>query len=71
MKIDNLNQNHSIESQDLERKINLLRSKLDNNQAYFICEQDIIGLKIEKYLNLIIMIFTKFFLQKMEIFLIK
>ena len=57
MKIDNLNQNHSIESQDLERKINLLRSKLDNNQAYFICEQDIIGVKIEKYLNSIIMIF--------------
>ena len=57
MKIDNFNQNHTIESQDLERKINLLRSKLDNNQAYFICEQDIVGIKIEKYFNSIIIFF--------------
>ena len=57
MKIDNFNQNHIIESQDLERKINLLRSKLDNNQAYFICEQDIVGVKIEKYFNSIIIFF--------------
>jgi len=57
MKIDNFNQNHIIESQDLERKINLLRSKLDNKQGYFICEQDIIGVKIEKYFNSIIMLF--------------
>ena len=47
MKIDNFNQNHNIESQDLERKINLLRSKIDNKQGYFICEQDIVGIKIE------------------------
>ena len=57
MKIDNFNQNHIIESQDLERKIILLRSKLDNNQGYFICEQDIVGIKIEKYFNSIIMLF--------------
>ena len=57
MKINNFNQNHIIVSQDLERKINLLRSKLDNNQAYFICEQDIVGVKIEKYFNSIIIFF--------------
>jgi len=57
MKIDNFNQNHIIESQDLERKIILLRSKLDNNQGYFICEQDIVGIKIEKYFNSIIIFF--------------
>ena len=57
MKINNFNQNQSIESKDLERKIKLLRSKLDNKQGYFICEQDIIGLKVEKYFNSIIMIF--------------
>jgi len=57
MKIDNFNQNHIIISQDLERKINSLRSKLDNNQAYFICEQDIVGVKIEKYFNSIIIFF--------------
>jgi len=56
MKIDNFNQNHIIESQYLERKINLLRSKLDNKQGYFICEQDIVGIKIEKYFNSIIML---------------
>jgi chromosome segregation ATPase len=57
MNIDNFKKNHTNETQNLERKINLLRSKLDNKQGYFICEQDIIGLKIEKYLNSIIMIF--------------
>jgi len=57
MKINNFNHNQSIESKDLERKIKLLRSKLDNKQGYFICEQDIIGLKVEKYFNSIIMIF--------------
>ena len=57
MNIDNFKKSHTNETQKLERKINLLRSKLDNKQSYFICEQDIIGLKIEKYLNSIIMIF--------------
>ena len=46
MNIDNFKKNHTNETQNLERKINLLRSKLDNKQGYFICEQDIIGLKI-------------------------
>ena len=58
MKIDNFKQNHTNETQNLERKINLLRSKLDNKQGYFICEQDIVGVKIEKYFNSI-MIFLK------------
>ena len=57
MKIDNFKKNHTNETQNLERKINLLRSKLDNKQGYFICEQDIVGVKIEKYLNSIMMIF--------------
>ena len=45
MNIDNFKKNHTNKTQNLERKINLLRSKLDNKQGYFICEQDIIGLK--------------------------
>jgi len=57
MKINNFNENHIIESQDLERKINFLKSKLDNKQEYFISEQDIVGEKIEKYFNSIIFIF--------------
>jgi len=71
MKIDNFNQNHTIESQDLERKINLLRSKLDNNQAYFICEQDIIGIKIEKYFNSIIIFFKNILRSIKNNFIIK
>ena len=71
MKIDNFNQNHSIESQDLERKINLLRSKLDNKQGYFICEQDIVGVKIEKYLNSIIMLFKNILRSIKNNFIIK
>ena len=71
MKIDNFNQNHSIESQNLERKINLLKSKLDNNQAYFICEQDIVGVKIEKYFNSIIMLFKNILKSFKKNFIIK
>ena len=71
MKIDNFNQNHSIESQDLKRKINLLRSKLDNKQGYFICEQDIVGVKIEKYLNSIIMLFKNILRSIKNNFIIK
>jgi predicted RNase H-like nuclease (RuvC/YqgF family) len=71
MKIDNFNQNHIIVSQDLERKINLLRSKLDNNQAYFICEQDIVGVKIEKYFNSIIIFFKNILRSIKNNFIIK
>jgi len=71
MKIDNFNQNHTIESQDLERKINLLRSKLDNNHAYFICEQDIVGIKIEKYFNSIIIFFKNILRSIKNNFIIK
>jgi hypothetical protein len=71
MKIDNFNKNHSNESEDLERKINLLRSKLDNKQGYFICEQDIIGEKIEKYFNSIIMLFKNILKSIKNNFIIK
>ena len=71
MEIDNFSKNHSIESQDLERKINLLRSKLDNKQGYFICEQDIIGEKIEKYFNSIIMLFKNILKNIKNNFIIK
>jgi len=71
MKINNFNQNQSIESKDLERKIKLLRSKLDNKQGYFICEQDIVGVKIEKYFNSIIMLFKNILKSIKNNFIIK
>jgi predicted nucleic acid-binding Zn-ribbon protein len=71
MNIDNFKKNHTNETQNLERKINLLRSKLDNKQGYFICEQDIVGLKIEKYLNSIIMIFKNILKSIKNNFIIK
>ena len=71
MKIDNFNQNHNIESQDLEQKINLLRSKIDNKQGYFICEQDIVGIKIEKYFNSIIILFKNILKSIKNNFIIK
>ena len=71
MKINNFNHNQSIESKDLERKIKLLRSKLDNKQGYFICEQDIIGLKVEKYFNSIIMLFKNILKNIKHNFIIK
>ena len=71
MKINNFNQNHSIESQDLDRKIKLLRSRLDNKQDYFVCEQDIVGIKIEKYFNSIIMLFKNILKSIKNNFIIK
>lgn len=71
MKINNFNQNHSIESQNLDRKIKLLRSRLDNKQGYFICEQDIVGVKIEKYFNSIIMLFKNILKNIKNNFIIK
>ena len=71
MKINNFNQNQSIESKDLERKIKLLRSKLDNKEGYFICEQDIVGIKIEKYFNSIIMLFKNILKSIKNNFIIK
>jgi len=71
MKINNFNQNQSIESKDLERKIKLLRSKLDNKQGYFICEQDIVVIKIEKYFNSIIMLFKNILKSIKNNFIIK
>lgn len=71
MKINNFNQNHSIESQNLDRKIKLLRSRLDNKQGYFICEQDIVGIKIEKYFNSIIMLFKNILKNIKNNFIIK
>ena len=71
MKINNFNQNQSIESKDLDRKIKLLRSRLDNKQDYFICEQDIVGIKIEKYFNSIIMLFKNILKSIKNNFIIK
>src|SRR5210317_569668 len=71
MKSDNFKKNHTNENQNLERKINLLRSKLDNNQAYFICEQDIVGIKIEKYFNSIIIFFKNILRSIKNNFIIK
>ena len=71
MKIDNFIQNHNIESLNLERKINLLRSRIDNKQDYFVCEQDIVGVKIEKYFNLIIMLFKNILRSIKNNFIIK
>ena len=71
MKINNFNENHIIESQDLERKINFLKSKLDNKQEYFISEQDIVGEKIEKYFNSIIIFFKNILRSIKNNFIIK
>ena len=71
MKTDNFKKNHTNETQNLERKINLLRSKLDNKQGYFICEQDIVGIKIEKYFNSIIMLFKNILKSIKNNFIIK
>ena len=71
MNIDNFKKSHTNETQKLERKINLLRSKLDNKHGYFICEQDIVGVKIEKYFNSIIIFFKNILRSIKNNFIIK
>ena len=51
MKTFKINKNSNLQSKNLKYKIDSFKSKFYNKSKYFICEPDIIGIKIDKYLN--------------------
>jgi hypothetical protein len=42
-----------LNSDNLKDEINSFKNKFENKSQYFICEQDIVGLTMSKYLNII------------------
>ena len=51
MKNQRIDNNSNIQSDNLKYKIDNFKSKFYSKSEYFICEHDIIGIKIDKYLN--------------------
>jgi hypothetical protein len=51
MKNLRIDKNSNFQSDNLKYKINNFKSKFYSKSEYFICEHDIIGIKIDKYLN--------------------
>jgi hypothetical protein len=53
MKNSSLTTISSLNSNNLKDEINSFKNKFENKSQYFICEQDIVGLTMSKYLNII------------------
>ena len=51
MKNQRIYKNSNFQSDNLKYKIDNFKSKFYSKSEYFICEHDIIGIKIDKYLN--------------------
>ena len=51
MKNQRIDKNSNFQSDNLKYKIDNFKSKFYSKSEYFICEHDIIGIKIDKYLN--------------------
>jgi len=62
MKINNNINKPSLKSDNLKQEINNFKNKFLNKSEYFVCEQDIVGLVMSKYLD----IFQNFFLNNLK-----
>ena len=62
MKINNDIKKPSLKSDNLKQEINNFKNKFLNKSEYFVCEQDIVGLVMNKYLD----IFQNFFLNNLK-----
>jgi len=51
MKNHRIDKNSNLQSDNLKYKIDNFKSKFYSKSEYFICEHDIIGIMINKYLN--------------------
>ena len=51
MKNQRIDNNSNIQSDNLKYKIDNFKSKFYSKSEYFICEHDMIGIRIDKYLN--------------------
>ena len=70
MKNQRIDKNSNLQSDNLKYKIDNFKSKFYNKSEYFICEQDIIGITIGKYLNNM-KNFSLLFLKKIKNLIIK
>ena len=61
----------SLNSYNLKDKINIFKDKFVNKSQYFICEQDIVGLTMNKYLDIIKNFISSYFRKFKNNFLIK
>ena len=62
MKNNNIIIKPSLKSDNLKQEINNFKNKFLNKSEYFVCEQDIVGLVMNKYLD----IFQNFFLNNLK-----
>ena len=53
MKNSSLTTISSLNSNNLKDEINSFKNKFENKSQYFLCEQDIVGLTMNKYLDII------------------
>ena len=53
MKNSSLTNKLNSNSDNLKEEINSFKNRFENKSQYFICEQDIVGLAMNKYLNII------------------
>lgn len=61
----------SLKSDNLKQEINNFKSKFLNKSEYFICEQDIVGLVMNKYLDILQKFFFNNFKKLKNNFLVK
>ena len=61
----------SLKSDNLKQEINNFKSKFLNKSEYFICEQDIVGLVMNKYLDILQKFFSNNFKKLKNNFLVK
>ena len=61
----------SLNSNNLKDEINSFKNKFENKSQYFICEQDIVGLTMNKYLDIIENLVSSNFKKFKNNFLIK
>ena len=71
MKNSNLTNKSNSNSSNLKEEINSFKNRFENKSQYFICEQDIVGLAMNKYLNIIENFISSNFRKFKNNFLIK
>ena len=71
MKNNNIIIKPSLKSDNLKQEINNFKSKFLNKSEYFICEQDIVGLVMNKYLDTLQKFFFNNFKKLKNNFLVK
>ena len=71
MKNSSLTNKLNSNSYNLKEEINSFKNRFENKSQYFICEQDIVGLAMNKYLNIIENFISSNFRKFKNNFLIK